>query len=320
MTPDMRINALAGFSVDIYNKTSINSDKPFYGLIFETGTFYDYWNMSVFYIDQKFDDLQDRQSLGTEVRYRDDRTAVFGMIDYDLFYNELNIIQLHSNVRFDHGRSLYINGYLRKAPLLATSNALIGQTTLTNIEELKTVYNIEQIYQLARDRTADSQSITVGGSQSLNDKFDLTGDITLFRTDGTSASGGVAATDATGTQMLLSAQLVGNNLVKKHDTGVLGIRYYDLDASKTISLIANTRFPVNGKWRINPRLQYDMRTINADGRSLKTIRALLRSDYRYLKKVLLDFELGYDTTSDDSDTGLFASDNLYFMLGYRWDF
>ncbi|MCG6936711.1 MAG: hypothetical protein LJE83_00870 [Gammaproteobacteria bacterium] len=321
ITPDMRINALAGYSVDVNNKDSINTDKGFYGFIFETGTFLDHWNMNVFYIDQSYSGLQDSQGIGSEVRYRDSKTAAFGMIDYDLFYNEINIIQLNANLILDHGRTVYVNAYMRKAPLLATSNALIGQAA-ASIDELKTVYNIEQIHQLAEDRTADSQLITVGGSQSLSKKFDLTGDVTLSRTDGTVASGGVAATPGTGTDLLLSAQLVGNNLLRKNDTGVLGVRYYDMDSSNTISLIANTRFPINREWRINPRLQYDIRNFSADDRSQKKIRLLLRSDYRYLKQARFDFELGYDTISDDFNVNgqSLSNDNLHFMMGYRYDF
>jgi tetratricopeptide (TPR) repeat protein len=319
-TPEMRLNFLGGLPVDIDDKSSINKHKTLYGFTFETGTFLEYWDMNLFYFDQTVDGLTDFNSVGTEVRYFDKRTSVFGMIDYDVFYKELNALQLNANVLLDFGTTVYLNSFMRKTPLLATSNALIGQQEST-IEELKKVLNIEQIYQLARDRTANSQTLTIGGSQPVSERFQANADITFSQVDETVASGGVLATESTGTNYFFSTQLVGNNLMVKYDTSVLGLRYYSTATSDTISLIANMRFPITRNWRINPRLQFDTRNFT-DDRSQQRLLALLRTDYRYLNKVRFDFEIGYDTKeTDNMNTGeSLANKNLFFMLGYRWDY
>lgn len=318
INPEMRLNVLGGFPVDIDNKTSINRNKTFYGLTFETGTFLENWDMTLFFFEQEYDGLKDRTSTGTEVRYRDKTKSLFGMIDYDLFYKAVNILQLNTNILFDHGRTAYMNAFMRKTPILATSNALIGRPE-RSIEELKKTLNIEQIYQLARDRTANSQTLTVGGSQPVSEKFQATADITFSRVGDTVASGDVPATPGTGTDYFISTQLVGNNLLVKRDTGVLGIRYYNTRPSNTISLIANTRFPVTQKWRINPRLQFDVRKLN-DGRSQKKLRAIFRTDYRYLNTARFDFEIGYDETTETINGQSLGNNNLFITLGYRWDF
>jgi hypothetical protein len=112
----------------------------------------------------------------------------------------------------------------------------------------------------------------------------VTADITFAHVDATVASGGVPATPDTGTDYYFSTQLVGNNLWMKYDTGVLGVRYYDTELSDTISFIANTMFPITRHWRINPRLQFDIRDSN-NGDSQQKLRALFRTDYRYLNNV-----------------------------------
>ncbi len=315
---DMRINALGGFPVDIDNKNSINEHKTFYGLTFETGTFLEKWNMNLFYFYQENDGLKDRNSIGSEVRYRDKSKALFSLIDYDLFYDEINILQLNANFYLDHGRTVFLNAYMRKTPLLSTSNALIGRQE-QSIDELKKVMNIEQIYQLAKDRTADSETVTVGGSQPISEKFQLTADITFSHVGDTIASGGVSATPDTGTDYFINTQLVGNNLLMKYDTSVFGIRYYETDPSSTISFIVNTRYPVARKWRINPRLQFDIRDFN-DGRSQNRLRAIIRTDYRYLKKVRFDFDIGYDDVNNDTNGQTLDNSSLFFNIGYRWDF
>jgi hypothetical protein len=305
--PDVRLNVIGGFPVDIDNKTSINKHKTFYGFTFETGTFLDHWSMNLFYFDQQNDGLTDRNSIGTEVRYRDSRKLLYGLV-----------LQLNANIVFDRGRTVYVNAYIRKSPLLTTDNALIGREE-QSIDELKKVLNHEQIYQLARDRTANSETVTVGGSQPVSEKFQVTADITLAHVDATVASGGVLATPDTGTDYFFSTQLVGNNLWMKYDTWVLGLRYYDTDISSTVSLIANTRFSITRQWRINPRLQLDNRDFN-DGQSQQKLRALFRTDYRYLNNVRFDLELGYDEISGGDASQLLGNNDLFFTLGYRWDF
>jgi len=318
ITPDMRLNVLGGYPVDIGNTSSINKNKNFYGFTFETGTFLQHWDMNLFYFDQQYDELEDRRSAGTEARYHDNTKSLFGMVDYDLFYKVINILQLNANIQLDHGRTAYVNAFMRKTPILATSNALIGRQE-KSINELKKVLNIEQIYQLARDRTANSQTITVGGSQPLSKRFHVTADVTLSRVGDTVASGGVPSTPGTGTDYFLSTQLVGNNLLVKRDTGVLGIRYYATAPSNTISLIANSRFPVTRKWRINPRLQFDIRK-QSNGRSQEKLRAIFKTDYRYQNKARFDFEIGYDKTTEHTNGQSLGHNSLFFTLGYRWDF
>ncbi len=105
----------------------------------------------------------------------------------------------------------------------------------------------------------------------------------------------------------------------KHDTNVFGVRYYDTDSSDTTSFIVNSRFPVSRKWRINPRLQYDIRKLSG-GRSQQKLRALLRTDYRYIRKVLFEFDIGYDETFETNDGQDLGNNSLFFTLGYRWDF
>lgn len=317
-TPDMRLNVVGGFPVDINNKSSINEHKTFYGFTFETGTFLEHWSMNLFYFDQQNDGLTENNTVGADVRYRDKRALVFGMFDYDLFYDELSILQLNTNITFNHGRTVYVNALMRKSPLLATSNALIGRQEQT-LEELKNVLNIEQIYQLARDRTSNRETLTLGGSQQINETYQVTADITFTHMGDTVASDGVAATPDTGTDFFINTQLIANSLLMKNDTNVFGVRYYNTNSSDTTSFIVNSRFPVSRKWRINPRLQFDFYKLS-NGRSQQRLRALLRTDYRYLKKVLFDFDIGYGETFETYNEQDLGNGNLFFTLGYRWDF
>jgi len=318
ITPDMRFNLLGGYPVETDNKSSINEHKKFYGASFETGTFFNFWDMTLYHFRQTVDGIDDHISTGTEVRYRDRALSVFGLLDYDSLFDVVNIAQLNANLLMAGGRTAYMSAFVRKAPILSTSNALIGRTE-TSIEELLTTLNIEQIYQLARDRSANSETITLGGSQPLSSNTQLSADLTLSKIGSTAGSGGVPATESTGTDSYLGVQLVKNGLFMKNDTTVFGTRYVGTKTSDTYSLIGNVRLLITREWRINPRLQYDVRKLS-DGRRQNKVRSLLRTDYRYHRNTRFDLEIGYDTTDETSNTGAFSNNSLFYNVGYRYDF
>ncbi len=275
--------------------------------------------MSLYHFKQTVDGIDDHISTGTEVRYRDKSLSAIGLIDYDSLFKVVNIAQFNANLLMAGGRSAYMSAFWRKTPVLSASNALIGRTE-TSIDELLKTLNIEQVYQLARDRSANSQTITLGGSQPLNEKYQVSTDITFSNIGSTAGSGGVPATESTGTDTYLGVQLVTSGLITGRDTTVFGTRYLSTKISDTLSLIVNTRIPIGREWRVNPRLQYDMRKLS-DGRRQNKIRALLRTNYRYQRNVRFDFEIGYDNTNETSSaTADNSSNNLFYDLGYRYDF
>jgi len=318
ISPDYHITLLGGAPVEIDNKTSINDHKVFYGLVFDTGTFLRNWNANLFHFHQTVDGINDRTDTGVELFYRDAANLFYGLVDYESQYNVINTININANTQLSQDLSLHMTAYMLQTPLMSTSNALIGQS-VTSIEELQKTMNIEQIRQLARDRTSKSQTATVGATKQLNKNYQVNIDITAASNDGTVASGGVAAQPSTGTNTFLSGQLVANSLFTLSDTIVFGFRYYQTNLSDTTTLLLNTRFPITRLWRINPRLQLDHRERSSGGAQDK-VRLYLKTDYTASRKARFDFEIGYDDVSDDTNNQDLNSNSLYYMLGYRLDF
>lgn len=325
-TSDIRLSLLAGKPTEVEDDTSLNDHKTFYGFIFESGTFLKHWNTNIFYFDQSYDGIDDRTSVGAEIHFRKGSTSVFTMFDYDTLFNELNTAFFNANLAIDERRTAHINAFMRQSPPLSVSNALIGQPTQSLDVLLQNLnMNIEQLHQLAKARSSDSQTVTVGGTQKLTDRFQVNLDVTLASTHSTDATTGipgvtdVPATPSTGTDFFISGQLVGSSLVVKNDTGVLGFRYFNTKASDTLALILNTRFPITREWRVYPRFQIDVRNVKDSG-TQKKLRALFKTDYRFRRSARFDFEIGYEDTSDNQGGQSLGGNSLFYTLGYRLDF
>ncbi|MBA1331926.1 hypothetical protein QQ73_12605, partial [Candidatus Endoriftia persephone str. Guaymas] len=162
--------------------------------------------------------------------------SVFGQFDYDIFHNELAMFLFQSNWSLTDDTKAYINLDYRSSPIITTSNALQGQEGVSSIKELSLSFTDDEIYQLALDRTANSTVVSLGGTHFLARDFQLSGDLTVANTSGTSASGGVDATAATGNEFYYTFQVLKNNLLKNGDIGILNLRYIDANSANTYSL------------------------------------------------------------------------------------
>lgn len=314
-----RINIVSGFPVSSSELDRLEIDTFFYGINTDLGPFNRSWNFNVFFVDQYSHGLNDRRAIGGELRYFTANRSLLGVIDYDIFYNKLNNLLLQGTLALPRDTALNTIINIRQSPLLTTNNALISQTGVDDLNELRDMFSDEAIHDLALDRTAVSRSYTLGASHRVNDSYQLNGDITITSLSSTDPSGGVAALEATGNDFLYSIQLTGTNLFSRRDLTLIRLRYKDKKNSDTVSLSINSRLQVSNALRVNPRLSMDFTTETDDSSERKT-RPSLIINYRVRQRYHFELEVGAELEDRDfGDTRTGTS--IYFLnAGFRLDF
>ena len=313
------LNAVVGFPVTTTTMDSVNTDKYFYGINVDLGTFAKVWDFNVFIIEQRADGYLDRQALGGEVRFFEPNHSLLALVDYDLHFSELNTVLVLGNWTFDNKTTLNGMVDIRKSPVLTTSNALIGQTVET-LKDLESSFSESELHELAKDRTADSRSYMLGLSHPVNKKFTISGDVTVTKLLGTPASGGVEAIPDSDNDYFYSIQVSGSDLWKEGDFTYLSTRYSDTTSASTTSLLINSRLPFGRAWRVNPRLRVDLREYKRDKSEQQTILPTLRVNYRWHKRYHFEAELGKEWVERELDTGDERTTSLFVDIGYRIDF
>ena len=314
-----KFNVVGGYPVERSTGTSLNHDQVFYGISADLPSRMEHWDYSIYAITQQAGDLTDRRALGGEARYLDDTRSLLALLDYDLYFRELNIFSLIGNWTVDQWTAYNFGFNQSRSPFLSTTNALIGQT-VTQVEDLLDTYSESVILDLALDRTATSRALSGGITRTLNDRLQLNADITLSSLSGTPASGGVAATESTGNEYFYSFQLVGNSLVRQGDLAILGLIYADASTTNTISLHLNTRYPVTDLLRINPRLRLDYRQFEQDEGTQVITTPSIRFDYRYRRNVDLDADIGMQWSNRDTSGTSEKTSGYYIYMGYSLGF
>ena len=313
-------NFVAGFPVDSSKQTSIQTGRYFYGFNCDWQTWGDRLDLNLFVITQKIDGFTDRQAIGGEFSYFDNADYLFGLVDYDIHFNELNAFMLNGRHRFENETSVNLSLNLRKSPYLSTRNALIGQSADSISDLVDTLFSENEIDDLALDRTMDTKTATISVSHPLNNQYDINGSVTLANNSDTPTSGGVVGIQASDSDLYYSTEILGRGVFVENDISIFGIRYSDLSNARITSAYTILRLPLWPQWRINPRLRVDLRE-NANGTDQLNFSPTVQLQYRPGRNMFFELETGALLYDQDTILGESEQFQIYFFyLGYRYIF
>ena len=339
--PWMRANAFFGTPVEFNDDRGL--DKGFWGFKLDIGKRNDPININVYMVDQTVDGFNDRNAVGAGLRYSDKEHTVFGLLDYDVLFNEVNLFNVRwgwkyleksrLNVSFNRRRLLFLTSALNNQPINATISTMVAE------------FGIEGVRQLAKDRTSESDTLTIGNSYQFDRDNQFNVDLTMFSSSGTvdrldiarpvgciDQTNGVDSSQCTdirpvvgapgtGNQYTLSAQLIAGNLFAERDLYVFGLRVSAFDSYDDISIFSNARLPGINRWKPRPRLNLSYRDI-VSGQFPGTRIALepsIKVDYAWKKEWIFEFELGMEFV-EYSNPGTDDEVRQNIRIGYNYTF
>jgi len=277
-----------------------------------------HWDASVFAATQEFDRLRDRQAVGFEGRWLSAIASLIGVVDYDVSFHSVNTASILGTLQIPWRWSLSVDAERRNSPVLTTRNALIGQSA-TTLAQLEQAFTVQEIFQLARDRTPISKDYSVTATRPLGERFQFSVTVSATETGATPGSGGVDPQPATGLELTYQAQIYSSSLWTAGDFNVLTASYSNTEIGKLVGVSATSRFPLNGAWRVGPRLTVDRRNLVSDNSQEMTYIPSILVDYQRARK-LLQFEVGGQLGKRDATLQLQNTRRYYVSLSYRMSF
>jgi len=314
LSPRWGLNFVAGEPVDTI---ALGSDRKFGGMSVDISGDSGRWGTNLYYIRQTIDGIVDREAIGTEVRYFQNGSSIFSLLDYETSYQELNIFLFQGNWLSEKGTSYNLLLDYRNSPTLQTSNALLGES-VDSVDDLLKTKTEEQIRQDALDRTTDAKVFSAGVLHPLNKKLQVGADLTVTNISGTPASGMLPATEGTGNVITLAPKAIASSLLFDKDVTIFSAGFTDGKTFQATSLSFTNRVPV-GRWRIDTGLRY-YKQDNSVGTELTRITPSIKLDYAWKRNLSFQFEYGQENSKT---VGLTQNDDSvrdFYTLGYRWDF
>lgn len=311
------VHILGGFPLDNYSSNSLNTDRFQVGAVGKVLEVFDLVDLQLYTNYQNEDGLTYRAAIGGEIRHlRANRSLVLSL-DYDAYFNALNIASFLADVEVSPGLRLNTLLEYRRSPILTLGNARIGQR-VGSIESLRDLFSDSEIKDLAEDRTAYASTFSLGARYELTDRFDLLGTWTASRLSGTHTSGGVIGSESPGFQYAYYAQVSGRSLLMDRGVTTGAIRIFDGDRFDGYMLQLNGRYPVWQKLRLNPifRLEFQDRSERSD---LVRVVPRIRLDYTW-GPVVLDLDFAFDVTRDIEENDQPNEYGYSLVFGLRYDF
>jgi len=284
-----------GYLVQSYYD-NVDTDHPFYGVNFSFSPS-DTVDVTLFFVEQEISGLTDRQSVGSEIEYRDDVSFIYGVIDYDTFYDDLNNLTLIANYRYSPEWDFNLTATYGYYPTLSTLNALQGQAA-NSISDLKDRLSDDQIYQLAQDRTSRATNLYFGSTYQIDNDRQIYFDFSVFNLDGNDESDGVLAFDDTdSTQVSLDYSVRG--FFSADDYSTVGMRLLTSSTSDAQSVHLRTRLPGYLGLIYDPRVRLENRQGKEGRPDQWIVDTALKLTYQATRK--LNFETDFGIEYSDLD-------------------
>ncbi len=328
LNDNFRITGVAGVPDD-GSHTTIRTNRQFYGTALEFGTSASSVSGNVYAIQQNADGFAERRALGTELRYFNNTTSWFGLLDYDTIYDRVNIALLQGNWTGMYDITYNVLLDHRKSPILYGETAIPAVTGATSVGSLQKLMTKKQIIKTVNDVTPDTDTALFGLTKQVTPTWQLGGDVRLNRTSGTRGTGiafvpGIASTLSTGNAYTYSMQAIGNNTIFADDTSVINGSYVD-DPGYYAEVLGLTNVATfRTKWHVTSSLNFYHQKSDKSLQDLKIFKVAptLRVSYQVTDAGLLEAELGFERGYEDNpvtDTKTKTTRESMFV-GYRWDF
>jgi hypothetical protein len=313
-----RVHLTAGHPVESM-RDSIDRDRQFYGAAVDFDALIGAWDFSTFVTFGTIEGIEDRRATGLEARYADATRSLTALVDYDVGYSALNTALALGTWRLPNRTTFSALVDVRMSPVLTTRNALIGQP-VTTIEELMLVFSEDEIRQIARDRSAESRTATLGVAKPIGERFQVNGDVTVTEIDAMPESAGVPAIPSAGTQVYYSGSFVGTGLVGTGDVMIFNVRYGESPQFTLSQLTWDGRFPLGRSLRINPRLRLSVWQDVASGRRRETLTPAFRLLLNARNRYRIELEIGNDALTRTEGASDQKASGRFLNFGYRADF
>ena len=327
LTPNWRLNGVVGTPVEFGTPLT----RSLHGLSIDRLPQPGEVGYSVYYVEQPLEGVNDRKAVGAEARYFDPKRTAFGMVDYDINFQSLNMAMAQGNWRTDDGTSLFANADIRKSPPLGLLSAMPAQQTLdpvtllpvftdlrTQLRNAVNTYGIGELRSQASMLSSTSRLYSVGFMRPVSPKWQMGGDFRIATTTGTGDVGIMPAMSDQGYSRIYSGTALGSNLALTNDTLVLNTSLVDAPTYYGQSYIASYVVPYNS-WRFDTIFRYYEQKDNQEQRQ-ERMAPSFKLTYRWRTSVSFEMEMGNEFSREVGPLREMHTKRRYFFGGYRWDF
>jgi hypothetical protein len=315
--PGVRVNLMGGVPASpLVNSTN---ERMYAAMVEADSIILPNLSGDMYVLTQTTQGIANRRTIGTEVRYSNERGSLYALVDYDQLFNALNAVSVQGSIQGPAQTNFTLLLDRRKAPSLQLTNALISNGGFTSLKALLDSSSMDEVMADARRITAQADQAMLSVSRPISEKWQATGDIQYSAIGALPAVGSFDATPATGAQYGLSMQLTGTNLYSKRDINNFNLSILSTPLFRGQQLAYNnlTGFDDN-KFTLEPSLRLYTQHDN-QGVSMRRVSPGLRGSYNVSKKVSVMSEGMVEHSTNEGPDNNATTNSVFFYFGVRYE-
>lgn len=312
--PSWRVGAFGGTPAE----PTLGSRKTFYGLTLDNDKLLDGLGFGLYAVEQRSEGLVDRRALGNEIRYFSQTLSMFTLLDYDVYFNRINIASTQGTLTLKNGASLNLLYDYRRSPPLQFTNALLADPTLS-LKDRIAAGSRDQLEREALGLTPISEVLLLGALYPVSKHWQLGAEFRVSSVTGTIATATLPAAPGTGNVYSYTLQAIGTGIFSPSTVMVFNAnRSTSADYDAWLGSV-NARFRPTDRWALEPTVRYYVQD-NIGGSQLRRLSPTLRTTYQLRDKISLESEVSVESSRTRGTIVDENSSVLFYYIGYRAEF
>jgi hypothetical protein len=261
----LTLNGVAGYPV-LSDKDKFNATRQVVGLSANTAKFAHAWDLNSYLLEEQENGQAARRKAGGVLRYLRARRSALLLFDYDLAASSLDAFTASGALRLPRSTTLSATVDVRSSPLRAHQRKYLKQTMATTEGW---VWNLpmDRIGHFTSDLSEEVTTLAVGLTHTFSRRLKLTGSAARLDVARDSAADVTAATPS---EYFYHLQLSGSDLMFSGNNNILDLSHRITGSTRTSSATLDSRYTINRRWKVSPRLRTDYRDNFLD-RSVKWV-------------------------------------------------
>jgi hypothetical protein len=310
----LKLNGVVGYPV-LSDQDKFNAARQVFGLSANTAKFAHAWDLNSYLIEQQ-DNGEAKRHAGGAIRYLRSKRSLLLLLDYDMASSSLDAFTASGALRLPRSTTLSATVDMRNSPLRWRQQKYLQQTMATT-EGWTWNLPMDRITHYTRDLSEEVTTLAVELTHSFSSRLKMTGSAAMLDVSSTS---GVDDGSTAPSEYFYHLQLSGSDLMFSGNNNVLDLSHRITDSVRSSSATLDTRYAINRRWKVSPRLRADYRD-NVIDRSVQWVTSpSVSMEYQWRRHYGLKFEAGGEWVNRElSDQA--SSDSSYFVtLGYKASF
>jgi hypothetical protein len=311
---DLKLNGIAGYPV-LSAQDKFNASRQVFGVSAATGKFARSWDLNSYLLERQDNGEVTSREVGGALRYLRAKRSLLLFLNYDAAKHSLGGFMASGALKLPHRTTVSATFDLRNSPLHKRQQRYLQQS-MAATEGWTWDLPTERITHLTKDLSEEVTTVSVGMTHAFSDRLKLTGSFARLNTSSIASAYNPSAT-AVPSEYFYRLKLSGKNLMFPGDNNLLDLSHHVAEATRTSSASLDTRYVINRRWNVSPRLRTDYRD-NPLERSVKWVTSpSVRMEYHWRDLYGFKIEAGGEWMTEQMSHADKNQTSYYLNLGYK---